>query len=55
MGSPQQPTSAQYAALQAAGQLQFLTSPQWLDVADGQVRVSTEMPLEGISLLHLKW
>lgn len=55
MGSPQHPTSQQYADLQAAGQLQLLTSPIWLDVQNGQVQVSTEMPREGISLLHLKW
>lgn len=55
MGSPQQPTSQQYADLQAAGQLQLLTSPRWLDVHDGQVQISTDMPRESISLLHLKW
>jgi xylan 1,4-beta-xylosidase len=55
MGSPQQPTSEQYAELQAAGQLQMLTSPIWLDVENGQVQVSTEMPRESISLLHLTW
>lgn len=55
MGSPQHPTSQQYADLQAAGHLQLLTSPIWLVVQNGQVQVSTEMPREGISLLHLKW
>jgi xylan 1,4-beta-xylosidase len=55
MGSPQQPTSQQYADLRAAGQLQLLTSPVWLDVIDGQVSIATEIPREGISLLHLTW
>ncbi len=55
MGSPQQPTPEQYAQLQEAGQLQLLTSPQWLEVHMGQVEVTTAMPREGISLLHLKW
>ncbi len=55
MGSPQHPTPKQYADLQAAGQLQLLTSPEWLDVTDGKVNVATEMPRQGISLLHLKW
>jgi xylan 1,4-beta-xylosidase len=55
MGSPQQPTSRQYTELQAAGQLQLLTSPRWLVVTNGQVEVATEMPREGISLLHLTW
>jgi xylan 1,4-beta-xylosidase len=55
MGSPQHPTSQQYAELQSAGQLQLLTSPRWLVVTNGQVEVATEMPREGISLLHLTW
>jgi xylan 1,4-beta-xylosidase len=55
MGSPQHPTSQQYADLQAAGQLQLLTSPVWLDVKDGQVTLSTDLPRESISLLHLTW
>jgi xylan 1,4-beta-xylosidase len=55
MGSPQQPTAQQYAALQAAGQLELLTSPFWLDVANGQVEITTDMPRQGTSLLRLKW
>jgi xylan 1,4-beta-xylosidase len=55
MGSPQHPTSQQYADLVDAGQLQLFTSPTWLDVHNGQVQVSTDMPREGISLLRLKW
>jgi xylan 1,4-beta-xylosidase len=55
MGSPQHPTTKQYAELQAAGQLELLTSPVWLDVSDGQVKVTTDLPRQGISLLHLKW
>jgi len=55
MGSPQHPTSQQYADLQAAGQLQLLTSPVWLDVKDGEVTLSTDLPRESISLLHLTW
>jgi xylan 1,4-beta-xylosidase len=55
MGSPQKPTTQQYAELQAAGQLQLLTSPEWVDVVSGQIKVSTEMPRQGTSLLHLKW
>jgi len=55
MGSPQHPTTKQYAELKAAGQLQLLTSPEWLDVKNGQVTVATEMPRQGTSLIHLKW
>lgn len=55
MGSPQQPTPEQYAELKSAGQLQLLASPVWLDVVDGKVTISMEMPRQSISLLHLKW
>ncbi|WP_345945232.1 beta-xylosidase [Granulicella sp. dw_53] len=55
MGSPQHPTSKQYAELQTAGQLELLTSPVWLDVSNGQVKITTDLPRQGTSLLHLKW
>jgi xylan 1,4-beta-xylosidase len=55
MGSPQEPTPEQYAQLKAAGQLQLLTSPEWLDVSGGSVTVATQMPRQATSLLHLEW
>ena len=55
MGSPQSPTPEQYAQLKAAGQLQLLTSPEWLDVSGGKVTVSTTLPRQAVSLMHLKW
>lgn len=55
MGSPQHPTTEQYAQLKEAGLLQLLTSPEWLDVTGGEVKVSTDLPRQGTSLLHLKW
>ena len=55
MGSPQHPTTAQYAALQAAGHLEMLDSPVWLEVTSGRIDISTDMPRQGISLLHLTW
>lgn len=55
MGSPQSPTPDQYARLQAAGQLELLTSPKWLDVSNGQVVIDTNLPRQATSLLHLKW
>jgi xylan 1,4-beta-xylosidase len=55
MGSPQQPTAQQYAALQASGQLELLNSPAWVDVANGQIKITTDMPRQGTSLLRLKW
>jgi xylan 1,4-beta-xylosidase len=55
MGSPQTPTPEQYAQLQAAGQLELLTSPKWVDVSNGQVVIDTSLPRQATSLLHLKW
>jgi xylan 1,4-beta-xylosidase len=55
MGSPQHPTAAQYADLQASGQLQMLNSPVFMDVLDGKVQLKMELPRQGISLIHLRW
>ena len=55
MGSPQHPTTKQYEELKSAGHLQLLNSPEWLDVIDGHVKIVTEMPRQGTSLMHLKW
>ncbi len=55
MGSPQKPTEEQFRRLHAAGQLQMLDSPVWLDVHDGAVAVPMTMPRQSVSLLHLSW
>jgi xylan 1,4-beta-xylosidase len=55
LGSPQSPTAEQYAQLRQAGQLELLTSPQWLDVDQGKVTVDTELPRQATSLLRLQW
>ena len=55
MGSPQSPTPEQYAELKAAGQLQLLSSPAWLDVDNGTVTVETTLPRQAVSLLRIKW
>jgi len=55
MGSPQSPTAEQYAKLKAAGQLQLLTSPRWLDVGNGEVNIALSLPRQATSLLRLQW
>jgi xylan 1,4-beta-xylosidase len=55
LGSPQSPTPEQYSQLRAAGQLQSLTSPQWLDVTAGSITLPTDLPRQATSLLHLEW
>lgn len=55
MGSPQQPTTEQYAQLKSQAGLQLLTSPVWLDVVDGKLTIPTELPRQSISLLKITW
>jgi xylan 1,4-beta-xylosidase len=55
LGSPQHPTSAQYAELISKEGLQLLNSPEWADVVDGSIKIGTEMPRQSVSLLQVKW
>jgi xylan 1,4-beta-xylosidase len=55
MGSPQSPTPEQYAKLKAAGQLQLLTSPQWLDVSNGRLTIDMNLPRQATSLVRVQW
>ena len=55
LGSPQHLDVAQYARLQSAGQLEAMTSPQWLEVHDGKVEITTSLPREAVSLLRFSW
>jgi len=54
MGSPQQPDAEQYAALEAAGQLQLLESPRWMD-SGKQMKLDIRLPKEAVSLLQISW
>jgi xylan 1,4-beta-xylosidase len=55
MGSPQSQTPEQYATLKAAGQLQLLESPRWVENKDGALRLDFPMPGESVSLVELSW
>jgi xylan 1,4-beta-xylosidase len=55
MGSPQSPTAEQYTNLKDAGQLQLLSSPEWLDVSHGKITITASLPRQATSLIHLKW
>jgi xylan 1,4-beta-xylosidase len=55
MGSPQNPTPEQYARLEAAGQLQLLTSPEWVSGKDGKVELSFSLPRQAVSLIQVSW
>lgn len=55
MGSPQQPSPAQYAELEAAGGLQELAPPQTMAVNDGNLLLKFSLPRQAVSLLKLTW
>ena len=55
MGSPKNPTAEQVAQLEKAGQLQTLTSPEWISVKNGEATLEFALPRQGVSLLKLSW
>lgn len=55
MGSPKQPTTSQIDALEKAGQLQLLSSPQWVNVKDGIYVTDFSLPRQAVSLIKITW
>jgi xylan 1,4-beta-xylosidase len=55
MGSPQHPTPEQYSGLDAAGQLQQMDSPWWLNVRGSAAKLEFSLPRQGVSLIELSW
>src|SRR6266536_1331972 len=55
LGSPQAPTADQYKHLQSAGQLQLLSSPQWIQIEGRTARSRFELPRQGLSLIRIEW
>ncbi len=55
LGSPKNPTPAQVAELEKAGQLQLLTSPTWLTPKNGEAVLNFALPRQGISLVKVSW
>ena len=55
MGSPQQPSAEQYAALERAGGLQQLEPPRWISLKEGAERIDVDLPRESVELLQLSW
>jgi xylan 1,4-beta-xylosidase len=55
MGSPQSPSTAQYEQLEAAGQLQLLSSPAWISIAQGAAHLQFDLPRQGVSLIRITW
>ncbi len=54
-GSPQNPSPEQKAALEAAGQLQMLGSPQWVTLQKGAMDLNFDLPIQGLSLIEISW
>lgn len=55
MGSPQQPTAEQYAALEEAGQLQQFDSPHWISLKLGAANLDLQLPRESLALIRVSW
>jgi xylan 1,4-beta-xylosidase len=55
MGSPLQPSEEQFRKLEAAGQLQLLSSPEWITSANGVLTLKFDLPRQAVSLLRVTW
>src|SRR5947207_1984416 len=55
LGSPQKPDEEQYEELEAAAQLQLLSSPKWIQIERGSATLNFELPRQGLSLLKIGW
>jgi xylan 1,4-beta-xylosidase len=55
MGSSQHPSPEQYAKLEAAGQLEELGSPRWIEMRAGETKLNFTLPLQGVSLVQISW
>lgn len=55
MGSPKEPTAAQYVELEKAGQLEAMGAAQPVTASAGSATVQFKLPRQGVSLLVLSW
>ena len=55
MGSPQQPSPAQYARLEQASELAELSGPSAVDVADRRATIAFTLPRQAVSLFVVEW
>jgi xylan 1,4-beta-xylosidase len=55
MGSPQNPTPAQVAALEKAGDLEMISKTDKFKISGGSVRFSISLPRQAVSLLKIEW
>ncbi len=55
MGSPTSLSAGQHEELERAGQLQLLSSPEWVLIENGTLQVQFALPRQGLRLLRLSW
>jgi len=55
MGKPQDVSPEQFEQLEDAGQLELLTSPEWVETEDGKLLVKFTLPRQGVSLVRFEW
>jgi len=55
MGSPPQPTEAQYRELEKAGQLALLEQPRRVVADRGSLTLAFPLPRQGVSLVRIEW
>jgi xylan 1,4-beta-xylosidase len=53
MGAPQHPSAEQINMLEKAGQLQMLSSPQWIKTKNGEITINMQLPSQAVSLLRI--
>jgi xylan 1,4-beta-xylosidase len=54
MGSPQEVSTEQFKQLEAAGQLQLLASPEWIETENNSI-IKIVLPRQAVSLLSVEW
>lgn len=55
MGSPQNPTAAQIATLEKAGQLQQINATETLNIKGQSTQMHIALPRQAVTLLKLSW
>jgi xylan 1,4-beta-xylosidase len=55
MGSPQSLSEGQQQELERVGQLQPLSSPEWVSIERGALHLQFSLPRQGLSLLRISW
>jgi len=55
MGSPQQPTSEQIAALEKSGQLELLSKPEKIKIKNSELNMSFQLPRQAVSFVKIEY